>query len=102
MCSGRRGQACLSCDGDGWVKVGDGPGGDPGDLPERLVESCGAFVRAWSMIETHGIGGWLRLEGRTRRGDAVADEFLSALGVFDNELARLELEQDLADAARKE
>lgn len=94
-CGGARGRACGACGGAGWVRTPAPPAGGPGPLDPAVAEACGEFLAAWGDVERHGLGGWLAAQGPGAEAD---ERFLDGLRVVGAELARLELESEVAEA----
>lgn len=74
-------------------------------LAVELADSCGEFLEAWSIIQTHRVAGWLLLTGRRRA--RLSEAFVEAVQVLDGEVNRLEHAADvernraMRDNARK-
>lgn len=78
-----RRERCPACDGLGRVKDEAGDAKDAEETPE------GDLVRAFLLIEAHGVDGWLRLTGATALGEEPHPMLADALMEFQAELNRL-------------
>lgn len=93
-CHFERGRACDVCGGVGQVNRLDHD--EPPALPDDLIDVELVLV-AWASIERHGIEAWRREEGFAAH-EEPAGEFMDAVELFGNELARLDHARDVRRA----
>jgi hypothetical protein len=65
--------------------------------PEMVQCVCG-FLAAYADVEKHGMMGWITANTHDGQVPEVDEDFVLCLKIFGGELARLEADEDVAEA----